>query len=88
MLGLRKFLVYEHLQRISSKIRYVIDLDINHGTSEAAAVFICGNWLNGIDFEVSETYSLCSTRPPIRISKLVEEDGSFIVNLSSYTQFF
>jgi hypothetical protein len=38
-----------HLQRISANIRYAIVQDNNHGTSEAAALFIGGNWLAYID---------------------------------------
>lgn len=39
-----------HLQRIEPTLRYAIAQDNNHGTSEAAALFIGGSWLarNGI----------------------------------------
>lgn len=37
-------LIYQHLERISSNIGYAIAQDNNHGTSEAAALFIGGHW--------------------------------------------
>lgn len=37
--------VYRHLERISANIKYALAQDNNHGTSEAAALFIGGNWL-------------------------------------------
>lgn len=44
-------LVRLHLQRIEPTIRYAIAQDNNHGTSEAAALFIGGSWLarNGVE---------------------------------------
>jgi hypothetical protein len=37
--------VYHHLERIQANIRYAVAQDNNHGTSEAAALFIGGHWL-------------------------------------------
>src|SRR5690606_32328355 len=37
--------VYRHIERISANIRYALAQDNNHGTSEAAALFIGGSWL-------------------------------------------
>lgn len=45
--GLRD-LVEAHLQRINPTIRYAMAQDNNHGTSEAAALFIGGSWLSGL----------------------------------------
>ncbi len=39
--GLKDF-IYQHLERISANICYAIAQDNNHGTSEAAALFIGG----------------------------------------------
>ena len=36
--------IYRHLERIAANIRYAIAQDNNHGTSEAAALFIGGYW--------------------------------------------
>ncbi|KQX94902.1 heparinase [Variovorax sp. Root473] len=38
-------LVHAHLQRIAPTLQYAMAQDNNHGTSEAAALFIGGNWL-------------------------------------------
>jgi hypothetical protein len=42
--GLRD-LVHLHLQRIAPTLQYAMAQDNNHGTSEAAALFIGGSWL-------------------------------------------
>lgn len=36
--------IYHHLERIDANIRYAVAQDNNHGTSEAAALFIGGYW--------------------------------------------
>jgi len=41
--------VYRHLERIHTNIRYAIAQDNNHGTSEAAALFIGGLWCGRAD---------------------------------------
>jgi len=38
-------LVYEHLERIAGNINYAIAQDNNHGTSEAAGLYIGATWL-------------------------------------------
>lgn len=38
-------LVHTHLQRIAPTVQYAMAQDNNHGTSEAAALFIGGSWL-------------------------------------------
>lgn len=45
--GLRD-LVHLHLKRIAPTIQYAMAQDNNHGTSEAAALFIGGSWLASI----------------------------------------
>ncbi|SVD10040.1 uncharacterized protein METZ01_LOCUS362894, partial [marine metagenome] len=41
--ALKRF-VFEHCKRIYPNIRYAIAQDNNHGISEAAALYIAGNW--------------------------------------------
>lgn len=38
-------MVYEHLERIAGNINYAIAQDNNHGTSEAAGLYISATWL-------------------------------------------
>ena len=68
-----------HLQRIAPTISYAVAQDNNHGTSEAAALFIGGSWL---------AYCRQSSRGQKwakmgrlwlenRVNRLVETDGSF-----------
>lgn len=45
--------IYRHLERISANIRYAIAQDNNHGTSEAAALFIGGHWCTQYRFKDS-----------------------------------
>jgi len=47
--------IERHLERISANIRYAIAQDNNHGTSEAAALFIGGNWLAKNDSNTPKT---------------------------------
>jgi hypothetical protein len=85
-----KDFIYHHLKRISANIRYAIAQDNNHGTSEAAALFIGGRWS-------AKTNSLEPIRKRCehfarqgrkwlenRIEKLVEEDGSFSQHSITY----
>lgn len=46
--------VYRHIERISANIHYAMAQDNNHGTSEAAALFIGGNWLAKIASKKSD----------------------------------
>lgn len=46
--GLRDMLLL-HLRRIAPTMSYAIGQSNNHGTSEAAALFIGGSWLGGVD---------------------------------------
>lgn len=69
--GLRT-LVSVHLQRIAPTIRYAIAQDNNHGTSEAAALFIGGSWLDNKDWEKKGRYWLEN-----RANRLIARDGSF-----------
>jgi len=87
--------VFEHAMRIESTISYAISQDNNHGTSEAAALFICGAWLikqndiNSID-EIIATRWLNLGRKILeeRIKKLVFSDGGFSMYSTNYHRVF
>ena len=72
-------LVRLHLQRIAPTIQYAIAQDNNHGTSEAAALFIGGTWLEkmGNDRSARKWAAMGRKWLENRITTLVETDGSF-----------
>lgn len=74
-------LVRSHLQRIAPTIQYAIAQDNNHGTSEAAALFIGGSWLvllsQNSDVEARGWMALGRKWLENRAQRLIEEDGSF-----------
>jgi hypothetical protein len=71
-------LIKAHLKRISPTIMYAVAQDNNHGTSEAAALYIGGSWLalnsdnDGVKWQKQGLKWLEN-----RANKLIEEDGSF-----------
>jgi len=71
-------LVRVHLRRIEPTLSYAMAQDNNHGTSEAAALFIGGSWLatlrqrDGMRWE-----SLGRQWLENRIARLIDEDGGF-----------
>ena len=69
-------LVYIHLKRIESTISYAIAQDNNHGTSEAAALFIGGSWLlaNGYDYgeDFEERADIILKKEPRDLSEKME----------------
>jgi hypothetical protein len=77
MPGLRD-LVRLHLQRIAPTVQYAMAQDNNHGTSEAAALFIGGSWLaalgiaNGVHWQQTGRKWLEN-----RAARLIGADGSF-----------
>lgn len=80
--GLRA-LIRVHLRRIAPTIQYAIAQDNNHGTSEAAALFIGGSWLL---HEESDAQGAREAKRWMkqgrkwlenRARKLIEPDGSF-----------
>jgi hypothetical protein len=79
--------IYAHLERINSNILYAIAQDNNHGTSEATALFIGGNWLQSTsDNYPKATVFATNGRKWLenRINKLVEDDGSFSQHSVTY----
>lgn len=71
-------LIKAHLKRISPTIMYAVAQDNNHGTSEAAALYIGGSWLvlngdnDGVKWQKQGLKWLEN-----RANKLIETDGSF-----------
>lgn len=80
--------IYMHLLRISSNIRYAIAQNNNHGTSEAAALFIGAAWLQtygSLDLkELSKLKSKGRYWLENRIKKLIDKDGSFSQHSTNY----
>ena len=71
-------LVEIHLQRIAPTILYAIAQDNNHGTSEAAALFIGGSWLAKHGFAEGEGWQRQGIKwLENRARRLIEKDGSF-----------
>lgn len=72
-------LVRVHLARIDPTLKYAIAQDNNHGTSEAAALFIGGSWLASV---AKDQRGMCWSRLgrkwlEERVGRLIEVDGSF-----------
>ena len=85
-----KDFIYHHLERISANIHYAISQDNNHGTSEAAALFIGGHWC-AKNSSLGPLHKRCAHFArqgrkwlENRIKKLVEEDGSFSQHSVTY----
>lgn len=67
-----------HLRRIAPTLSYAVGQDNNHGTSEAAALFIGGSWLQAQGVPGSARWAAVGRRSlEERVAKLVAEDGSF-----------
>ncbi len=71
-------LIKAHLQRIAPTISYAVAQDNNHGTSEAAALFIGGSWLviNG-DKSGNRWQKLGRKWLENRANHLIAKDGTF-----------
>lgn len=85
-------LVTAHLKRIAPNIRYAIAQDNNHGTSEAAGLFIGGSWIANAKQPTAKSH-----RPKAkananlgrywlenRVKKLISDDGSFSQHSITY----
>jgi hypothetical protein len=71
-------LVRLHLQRIAPTVQYAMAQDNNHGTSEAAALFIGGSWLADRGFSEGERWSRTGRGwLENRAARLIGTDGSF-----------
>ena len=71
-------LILAHLERIGPTIQYAIAQDNNHGTSEAAALFIGGSWLyNSGNGSGKKWMDIGRKWLENRAIHLIESDGSF-----------
>lgn len=75
-----------HLQRIAPTISYAVAQDNNHGTSEAAALFIGGSWLAPQRPESRGKQWAAMGRKWLenRVARLVSPDGSFSQYSANY----
>ncbi len=84
--------IIQHLERISSNIRYAISQRNNHATSEAAALFIGGSWLAAIDSASEKEYKIYADKGRQVLERLlrslVYEDGSFAQHSVNYHRLF
>lgn len=78
-------LVAQHLQRIAPTVSYAMAQDNNHGTSEAAALFIGGAWLmlNGVAAG-GQWYQQGRYWLEERAGKLIGRQGSFSQHSLTY----
>ncbi len=75
--GLRE-LVRLHLQRIAPTVKYAMAQDNNHGTSEAAALFMGGSWLVALGVPEGERWARSGRRwLEDRAARLIGLHGSF-----------
>ena len=82
-------LIFLHLIRIESTLNYALSLDNNHGTSEAAALFIGGIWLKKLGYKSGNKWSnLGRAYLEILAQRLIEEDGSFSQYSLNYHRLF
>ncbi|MFO0490561.1 MAG: heparinase II/III-family protein, partial [Curvibacter sp.] len=71
-------LIQLHLQRIAPTLSYAIGQDNNHGTSEAAALFIGGSWLSSLGASNGLRWATLGRRwVENRAVQLISEDGCF-----------
>lgn len=71
-------LIRLHLQRIAPTIDYAVAQDNNHGTSEAAALFIGGSWLAAQGLDEGKNWQKIGQKwLENRAMRLIEADGSF-----------
>jgi hypothetical protein len=71
-------LVHMHLQRIAPTVQYAMAQDNNHGTSEAAALFIGGSWLAAHGHSDGEGWRRQGVRwLEDRAARLIGDQGSF-----------
>lgn len=71
-------LIRMHLKRIAPTIQYAIAQDNNHGTSEAAALFIGGSWLASMRDQQGDKWMRTGRKwLENRAARLIESDGSF-----------
>lgn len=78
-----------HLKRVVPTIRYAVAQDNNHGTSEAAALFIGGSLLGHAGRTQGFRYARIGRKLiENRVKRLVERDGSFSEHSLTYHRVF
>ncbi|MGY6704793.1 heparinase II/III family protein [Roseinatronobacter sp.] len=77
-------LIRAHLQRIAPTMSYAIGQQNNHGTSEAAALFIGGSFLAGHDARAKGWMAKGRYWLEERAQALIERDGSFSQHSVTY----
>jgi hypothetical protein len=71
-------LVQLHLQRIAPTVQYAMAQDNNHGTSEAAALFIGGSWLAALGIAEGDRWQQTGRKwLENRAARLIGTNGSF-----------
>ena len=71
-------LIIAHLKRIAPTILYAISQNNNHGTSEAAALYIGGAFLVKNGYEIGHSWQKKGEKVIVgRISKLIGKNGTF-----------
>lgn len=71
-------LVRLHLQRIAPTVQYAMAQDNNHGTSEAAALFMGGTWLAALGLAEGERWARTGRQwMENRAARLIGPQGSF-----------
>ncbi|OLC69683.1 MAG: heparinase [Gemmatimonadetes bacterium 13_1_40CM_4_69_8] len=74
-----------HLRRIAPTLGYAIGQDNNHGTSEAAALFVGGSWLETLGRpEAGPWHQLGRALLEDRVGRLIAADGSFSQHSVNY----
>ena len=71
-------LIHLHLKRIAPTIQYAVGQDNNHGTSEAAALFIGGSWLDAAGVRAGARWEAAGRRwLENRVARLIGARGTF-----------
>lgn len=71
-------LIKLHLQRIEPTVQYAMAQDNNHGTSEAAALFMGGSWLAALGINEGDSWARTGRRwLENRAARLIGPSGSF-----------
>ena len=71
-------LIHLHLRRIEPTLSYAMGQDNNHGTSEAAAMFMGGSWLQALGVPQGTRWARLGRRwLENRAARLIARDGSF-----------
>ncbi len=77
-------LLITHLERIAPTIRYAMAQDNNHGTSEAAALFVGGTWLDSLGLDGQDWAAKGRNWLEDRVQRLIGAQGSFSQSSLNY----